>query len=381
MNDNKLRIAITTNTITSYRQGFYDRLFAREDVFVRVYCQNNMPGINLPSIHERYPDNVNIVKFISAKKEKIVWQFIPWKEIINCYDVVFVNGNPRVLSDAIFATYLRLIGKKVVLWTMAHSFRANVLTENLRLCWSQLFKYLFVYTDREVDFLRSKGFKSNFILGMNNGLDQKAIDDIILKWPPARLQEWRRSNGLGESRLLLSCARLDSKNKFEQVIRALPLMLAKVADLNWCVIGSGQEKCKLEEMVKSAGLEDHVRFIGEIYQENELAPWFLSSEVLVHPAAIGLTLQHSLGYGLPVVTHGEAKMHGPDYAAFETERTGRNFNIDDIPSLANTVVALLYDSYARSTMKGYALNIARRKYNVDVMVERFIEIAKKAYLD
>ena len=68
--------------------------------------------MNLTSIHERYPDNVRILKFYSAKKEKIVWQFIPWKEIINNYDVVFVSGNPRVLSDAVFATYLRIVGKK-----------------------------------------------------------------------------------------------------------------------------------------------------------------------------------------------------------------------------------------------------------------------------
>lgn len=381
MDNKKIRIAIVTNIITTYRQGFYDRLFARKDIFVKVYCQDSIPGMNLTSIHERYPDNVSIVKFYSAKKEKIVWQFIPWKEIINNYDVVFVSGNPRVLSDAVFATYLRLIGKKMVLWTMAHSFRGNKLTENIRLYWSKIFSFLFVYTDKEVDYLYQKGFKNKYILGMNNGLDQKAIDNIILKWPPARLQEWRRSNILENKVLLLSCARLDSKNKFEQVICALPLMLAKVPNLIWCVIGNGDEKNNLEAMVKTAGLEYHVRFIGTIYQENELAPWFLSSELFIHPAAIGLSLMHAFGYGLPVVTHGNANLHNPEYAAFEPELTGRNFNIDDIQSLADTVVGLLYDRAARANMKGYALNIAREKYNVDVMAERFIEIARKAYMD
>lgn len=379
MNQKIIKIAIIVNILPSYREGFYDRLFSRKDLLVKVYCQDRIPGMNFKTIHNKYPNNIQLLKFFSAKREKLSWQFIPWKEILTGYDVVFIDGNPRNLSHALFSTYLRLKQKKVVLWAMAHSFHSYALTEKIRLLWSRLFKNIFVYTDAEVDFLRSIGFKKNFILGMNNGLDQKAIDDAILKWTDARLQEWRRSNALENSVLLLSCARLDAKNKFEQVIRALPLMLDEVPNLIWCVIGNGDEKNNLETMVKTAGLEDHVRFVGAIYQENELAPWFLLSEILIHPGAIGLTLLHSFGYGLPVVVHGETKLHGPEYAAFEPERTGRNFHIGDIQSLADTVVGLLYDRAARSNMKSYALNVARGKYNVDIMVERFVSIARNAY--
>ena len=340
-----MNVAIISNTIPTYREGFYDRLFMHEDLSVTVYCQDHIPGMNLKPIHEKYGDRIKIIKFISTRKEKIVWQFLPWREIFKDYDVVFVMGNPRVLSDVLISIALHLSGKGIVLWTMAHSFRANALTERIRLLWSRLFKNIFVYTDAEVNFLRNMGFKNNFILGMNNGLDQKVIDTAILKCTDVRLQEWRRSNALENSVLLLSCARLDTKNKFEQVIRALPMMLVKVPNLIWCLIGDGDEKSKLQAMVKTAGLEDHVRFVGTVYQENELAPWFLSSEVLIHPAAIGLTLLHSFGYGLPVVTHGDAELHNPEYAAFVPEYTGRNFRIGDVQSLADTVVGLLHSVY------------------------------------
>jgi len=240
-----------------------------------------------------------------------------------------------------------------------------------------MFNYIFVYTDAEVNFLRGIGFKNNFILGMNNGLDQKVIDAVILKWTNDRLQQWVHSNLLENKIMILSCARLDSKNKFEEVIRALPLMLDKVPNLVWCIIGNGDEKNKLETMTKNAGLEDHVRFIGGIYLQEELAPWFLSSVILIHPAAIGLTLLHSFGYGLPVVTHGVAELHGPEYAAFEPEHTGRNFKIGDIQSLTDTVVGLLNDRVALASMRSYAQNVTREKYNVDVMVERFVTMAQK----
>ena len=359
-------------------EGFYDRLFNQADITVKVYCQDHIPGMNLKPIHEKYGEKIKIIKFLAAPKEKISWQFLPWREIYKSYDVVFVSGNPRVLSDVLISFILHILGSGVVIWTQAHSFRGNVFSERIRLIWTRLFKNIFVYTDAEVDFLRNKGFKRNFILGMNNGLDQKKIDEVILNWTDTQLKEWRKSNSLDDKILLLSCARLEPKNKFEQVLRAMPLMLAKMPNLVWCLIGDGDNKLILETMVNKAGLENHVRFVGVVYQENELAPWFLSSKILIHPAAIGLTLMHSFGYGLPVVTHGVAELHNPEYAAFEPERTGRNFLFGDINSLANTVIGLLNDRSVLLSMKGYALNVARERYNVDIMVERFITIASKA---
>jgi glycosyltransferase involved in cell wall biosynthesis len=261
---------------------------------------------------------------------------------------------------------------------MAHSFRGNALTENVRLLWSHIFDFLFVYTDAEVDFLRRKGFTENYIVGMNNGLDQKNIDAAILMWPQTRLQEWRIARNLESHSLLLSCARLEPKNKFQQFVLALPAIVDRVPSLLWCVIGSGPEQAELESMVNTAGLAKHVRFVGELYKEAELAPWFLSSEIFVQPAAVGIGIMHAFGYGLPVVTHGNPERHGPEYAAFERELTGRNFHEGDIQHLSETVIKLLHDSDARSSMKSYVHKVAREKYNVDVMVERFVQIAKRA---
>lgn len=378
MNKKVLKIAITTNIISSYREGFYDRLFARDDLFVKVYCQDEVPGLNISSIHRKYPNNVHIVKYISADRDKLVWQFFPWTEILSGYDLVFVGGNPRVLSDALLASLLRLFRKKVVLWTMAHSFRANPLTEYMRFLWSSIFDFLFVYTDAEVDYLRQKGFTKNYILAMNNGLDQKNIDVATSKWHKERLHEWRIAHNFENQPLILSCARLEGKNKFEQVAQALPAIIKKIPNLIWCIIGSGTEKNNLQSAINTNGLANHVNFVGELYNEEELAPWFLSAELLIHPDAIGLTMLHAFGYGLPVITHGNSRRHGPEYAAFKAELTGRNFHENDIQNMAETVVNLLHDSNARSRMKNYALRVAREQYNVDVMVERFVQIAKKA---
>ena len=373
-----MKIAVITNVLSHYREGFYNRLFALEGISVRVYCQNKIPGMDLKPAHSKYPSNVKLIKSISAKCDRLVWQFLPWREILGNYDVIFISGNPRVLSDVVFGTLLILLRRKVVLWTMAHSYGANAVTEAVRLLWSRIFHFIFLYTDAETDYLRKKGFRKHCLVGMNNGLDQKQIDAVSLMWPASRLQQWRATHNLEKRILVLSCARLTKKNKFEQFVTALDTITISVPNILWCVIGSGTERAELESMVNKAGLAKHVRFVGELYVEEEMAPWFLSSEIFVHPAAIGLSLLHAFGYGLPVVTHGTPAHHNPEYTAFEPELTGRNFDEDDVQHLARVVINLLEDAETRFRMKQHVLRVAREKYNVDTMVERFVQIARMA---
>lgn len=378
MSEKVLNIAIVLNIVPSYREGFYDILLARDDLDVKVYAQTHIPGLKLNLIHARYPDHVHLVKFFGAKREKVVWQCLPFYSLFTKYDLVIVDGNPRQLSHMVLATLLRFSGKKVVLWTMAHSFRGISLTENIRLVWTRIFKYIFVYTDAEVEFLREKGFKKQFIIGMNNGLNQRKIDDLVSDWSPSKLEKWRDGNNLKGKLLLLSCARLDPKNKFDLIVHALPIMVEKYPNLIWCIIGKGVEEVRLRELVNEKGLMNHVRFLGEIYDESLLSPWFLSSEILIHPAAVGLSLLHSFGYGLPVITNGNKALHGPEYAAFESGKTGSNYIENNFNDLASVTIKLLEDSDGRNRMKSHTRKIVHEQYNSEIMIQRFMEIVNEA---
>lgn len=373
-----LKLAIVLDVIPSYRQGFYDNVLKNKDLEVTIYAQSRIPGMNLKTIHDKYPDNVKLVKFICANREKIGWQFLPFYKLFTKYDVIVVEGNPRQISHFLLATFSRVFGKKIILWTMAHSFRGFVPTENLRLWWSKIFKYIFVYTDYEVEFLRKKGFEKQFILGMNNGLNQKKIDAVISEWNELKLKAWQNENGLDNSLILLSSSRLDPKNKFQLIIHALPNIIKEFPNAIWCIIGKGVEEEVLKKLIVEKNLEKNVRFVGEIYDEMELAPWFLSAQVFVHPAAIGLSLLHAYGYGLPVITHGNRYLQNPEYAAFEHGKTGLNYKEDDSEDLASVIISLLNEKDIRDEMKVLNQKLARENYNVDVMNKRFLEIVNKA---
>jgi glycosyltransferase involved in cell wall biosynthesis len=375
MRPDRPRVAIITNIITTYRRGFYQRLFRRDDIHVEVFCQDYMPGMNLISIHSEFPDNVHIVNFVSANGEKIAWQYVPWIKILRSFDLVFIAGNPRVISDLLFGTFCIFFKKRVVLWTMAHSFRGNRFREGLRLAWTRIFPVIFVYTDREVVFLRNRGFNRQFIIGMNNGLDQRMIDGVIDSLCPNCLLKWKVDNNFVNRTIIISSARLESKNNFMLVLNALPFVINKIPNILWLVVGAGEEETLLKSTVQDMKLVDYVIFLGAIYDEFKLAPYFLSASAFVHPSAVGLSILHAFGYGLPVIVHGEESLHNPEYAAFVEGETGYNFKKDDAIDLASKVIQLLGSPESAERMGQNAQLIARNLYNVDIMVERFVEIS------
>jgi glycosyltransferase involved in cell wall biosynthesis len=118
--------------------------------------------------------------------------------------------------------------------------------------------------------------------------------------------------------------------------------------------------------------------VGPLFEEPSLAPWFLGSEWLVHPAGIGLTLLHAFGYGLPVVTSDNAEVQMPEFDAFSAGETGLLYRDGDAASLAATVCRGLEDEPARQRMRRRVREIARDDYNIRVMVERFAAIARHA---
>lgn len=380
MSNQKLNVAILTNVIPSYRKGFYDRLFALDDINVSIFCQNDIPQSNIKTIHHLYPKQTHIVPFISILGEQFIWQQLPWKDIYNKYDVVFVDGNPRILSHALIATFLRVCQKKVVIWSMVHSFRNNKLTESVRLFWLRLFRFHFLYNDTDVKTLQNIGFKNKTLIAMNNGLDQKLIDNIIANWDAHTLKEWKDKTKVANQTILLSSGRLTA-NKYDLMLEALPLLITAFPNILWCIVGDGKDRVRMEQMVVDSNLTKHIKFIGALFEEEKLAPWFLSAHLFVHPCAVGLSIMHAFGYGLPFITHNNLAEHGPEYIAFEEGLTGYSYEDGNAKQLANTIQRLLKDETTRLNMKDYCQTVVRDKYNVDVMTNRFLKMVENAFIN
>ena len=373
-----LRVAYVTNAVPHYREGFFQRLFDRDGLDVHVFCQVSIPGMNLEMRHDALGDRVTLVRFIGLDRDRFGWQRLPWARLLSSFDVIFVPGNPRIVSNVVLAALARMRRRPVVICGHAHTAGSNPFTERLRLWWWRRFDHVLVYTDGDVRRLAARGFAGKHVLGMNNGLDQRRIDEAAAAWPDVRLASWRERQAVAGRRLVLSSARLSAKNRFDLWLDAMPAVRSQFPDLLWCAIGDGPERGALEARARRLGLADHVRLLGGIHEERDLAPWFLSSRLLVHPAAVGLTLLHAFGYGLPVVTQDDPDSQMPEFDAFVPGETGLLYRRGESESLARAVASALADESSGRRMGEAALRIARERYNVDVMADRFTQMARLA---
>lgn len=372
-----MKIAVLINILPTYREGFYRRLLARRDLQVDIYCHERIEGSSMRSAHAAFPDNVKLVRGSFFMGGNLVISWVPWRKLLSGYDAVCVDGNPRYLSHALVATLLRLMGRNVVLWTMARSFQHDARREWVRLTWSRLFDRLLVYNEQEVAYLRAKGFRRQQIVAINNGLDQDVIAAAAARWTPDRLRAFAAEHGLAGRPVLLACARLEPKNRFDLLLDALPALIERHPGLVLCLVGAGSEEARLKQQVRDLGLEDAVRMPGAIFDEDALAPWFLSAWVLVHPAAIGLSILHAFGYGLPVVTHANAAAHGPEFSAFEDGVNGVAFREGERDDLVRAVSRVLSDDDFRARARRASLDIVTTTYNVGVMAERFLSVVQR----
>jgi len=371
------KIAIVTNIIPSYREGFYNKLLKNEEAEITIYCQKEIPNTKLKTIHDKYPKHVVVVKFIDLFNEMINIQFLPFFKILKTYDTVFVDGNPRYVSHFILANLLKFIKpNKVILWSMIHSYKANSFTENIRLNWTKKFKRVFTYNDKEVEIFREKGYKG-ICIGMNNGLDQDKIEKVIAKWTDDKLEDWQKENSVYGKKIVLSCTRLIQKNELDKFLVRFQEVLAKVPDVKWYIIGDGDQRQNLEKIVKEKKLGQNVFFLGEIYEDEELAPWFLTATVMIHPAAIGLSILHSYGYGLPIITHGDYNFHGPEFSALVEGYNSITYEKDNYRDLVEKVIFYLENQQFADQLGLNAKKTVREKFNVNKMVERFLMISFK----
>jgi len=361
------KIAIICNIIPKYREGFYKKILKNKNYKVTIFCQKDLP-LPIETAHNKFRKYVKLLKYVSLGNEKFVITYLPIFHLLKNYDIFMVEGNPRYISHFLFANLLLLLKKKVILWTMAHSAANNQFREFIRLSWSKLFNYLYVYNEFEKKFLKKKGFVNNIIYPMNNGLDLEVIDKIKKRG----LYSKSKKNSL----VFLSCARLLKKNRFDIAIKAFAELKIKY-NFKYYIIGSGDQELYLKSLVKKFDLEKHVNFKGKIYNEKILAKYFLNSDCMIHPSSIGLSLIHAFSYGLPVITHSSRQLHNPEFVAFKNNHTGYSFKIDNYKSLCRAIEKFILKKNLRKKFKNNCYSIVKNKYNSFFMAKNFFALVKK----
>ena len=166
---------------------------------------------------------------------------------------------------------------------------------------------------------------------------------------------------------LVTTSRLATKNAVDDVIRAVPLLPPQVTFL---IAGVGPEEAALRSLVEQLDVEDRVRFLGEVSQ-NDLPSLLASCDIFVRPSRSegqGISFIEAMAAGLPVIATQEG---GIGDFLFDSKRnpdkepTGWAVDKDSPEQIAQAVTDILANPARVAAVTRTARELAVSRYDWD----------------
>jgi len=114
--------------------------------------------------------------------------------------------------------------------------------------------------------------------------------------------------GLGNKRVILSVGRLVKRKGVDKVIEALPKLYEGFKDIMYVIVGDGPELGNLAKRVQELGMQNIVRFVGEV-SNDDLIKFYTIAELFIMPSrkigsdveGFGTVYLEANLFGLPVI--------------------------------------------------------------------------------
>jgi phosphatidylinositol alpha-1,6-mannosyltransferase len=126
------------------------------------------------------------------------------------------------------------------------------------------------------------------------------------RYAPGDGAEMRTAQGLGEKVILLSVSRLDANQRYkgqDLVISLIPTLRARGRDLVFLIGGSGDDQSRLETLASDQGVAEHVRFLGEV-PNDQLLSFYRAADLYLMPSSgegFGIVFLEAMACGAPAI--------------------------------------------------------------------------------
>jgi glycosyltransferase involved in cell wall biosynthesis len=273
------------------------------------------------------------------------------------FDAVVLTWNVRLLELIPALLACRARGTASVLWGHGYSKSDSIMRRTLRRRMVSLADATLLYGRMEQERLQAAGYQRTFVAP--NAIDQSAIAAATVEWTAdkERLRSWQKERGIDDGRLVVFISRIEPDKRVDLLLDAFRLAQQRVPGLRLAIIGGGSGLESARAYAAELGVASSTTFTGPIYEERDIAPWCLSAGCFAYPEAIGLSIQHAFGYGLPVVTSDCLASHNPEIEALEPGVNGLLYEHRNPTSFANKIVELsgiqrreLWSAAARATV-------------------------------
>ncbi len=198
--------------------------------------------------------------------------------------------------------------------------------------------------------------------------------DVTRFHPGLACAELRQSVGVTDAgKLILSVGRLSRRKGFDQVIRALPVLVDAGLDVQYALIGIGEDQDYLLHLAREHGMIERVHLIGHV-SVGDLPRWYNACDVFAMPnreingdtEGFGMVFIEAAACGKPAIA-GQA---GGTGAAVVDGVTGLCVHGSVTANVAAALSRLLADNTLGETMGQQGHERALREFSWETVAEK-----------
>ncbi len=169
--------------------------------------------------------------------------------------------------------------------------------------------------------------------------------DVERLRPGLPFDDLRAGIGLAaEQRLVLSVGRLQRRKGFDQVVRALPGLVARGIDVHYAVVGIGDDRDYLLNLADEGGVSDRLHLLGHV-EPADLPRWYNACDLFAMPnrdingdtEGFGLVFMEANACAKPVI----AGLAGGTGSAVEDGLNGLRVEGEDVAAVEAGIAHLL----------------------------------------
>lgn len=206
------------------------------------------------------------------------------------------------------------------------------------------------------------------------------VKRLLSKWTKARIHvipdgvEYEKIQGIAakkENIDVLFVGRLVKVKGIDVLIRGISTVKKSFPEVNLAIIGYGPREDALKALVKELGLEENVRFLGFLSEEEKFR-YFKACEVVAIPSRwenSPITLYEAMAASKAVVA---SNVSGIPDVLIDGE-TGYLFESENAKQLAKKITILLKDEKLRNAM-GRAAGKKAREYDWKNIADKTVEV-------
>jgi glycosyltransferase involved in cell wall biosynthesis len=345
---NVYRVVFIQLGVTSYRYKLYQLLSEfYGDSFVLFH--NNL-NLGFRPENEPWSSQMRGVKKIGP----FIFQNIIKSITFKSSDIVFISGDPRIASNYFIIFLSKIVGFKVIWWSQFRSPTTNSGLLLIRMAIASLCDGICFYTDNEKQLARNE---FNFlnrkkIFSINNSIDISYIEGHRVKY-----------NALIRSKNILFIGRLTKKANFELLIQSI-IENPGLEDFHFHVIGDFDTYKNYKAIVCQKNIANLFTFYGPVFDQKLISEVSNQCVMSLYTGSIGLSLLHSMAYGIPTIVHNNFEKHMPEIITLIESKAGIYFEYGSAQSLAECLMKNIKKSTDLNELSGKVQTIVDEKYNI-----------------